>query len=99
MSLFLVITIKGFVGNSGLFPLALKRARLNNLLVKMVNHCFYKEVCKGVHPMPVHYANTSMQYTAIFHGCKNDNFQMNFFNIFLIFAQNIDCGYTLEPPQ
>ena len=20
------------------------------------------------------------------------------FNIFLIFAQNIDCGYTLEPP-
>ena len=24
---------------------------------------------------------------------------MNIFNIFLIFAQNIDCGYTLEPPQ
>ena len=23
----------------------------------------------------------------------------NFFYIFLIFAQNIDCGYTLEPPQ
>ena len=41
----------------------------------------------------------SVQYTAIFHGCKNDNFQMNFFYIFLIFAQNIDCGYTLEPPQ
>ena len=40
-----------------------------------------------------------MQYTAIFHGCKNVHFQMNFFNIFLIFAQNIDCGYTLEPPQ
>ena len=41
----------------------------------------------------------SVQYTAIFHGCKNDNFQMKFFDIFLIFAQNIDCGYTLEPPQ
>ena len=40
-----------------------------------------------------------VQYTAIFHGCKNDNFQMNFFDIFLIFAQNIDCGYTLELPQ
>ena len=40
-----------------------------------------------------------MQYTAIFHGCKNVHFQMNFFNIFLIFAQNIDCGYTLEPPH
>ena len=24
---------------------------------------------------------------------------MKFFNIFLIFAQNIECGYTLEPPQ
>ena len=43
--------------------------------------------------------NMSVQYTAIFHGCKNDNFQMKIFNIFLIFAQNIDCGYTLEPPQ
>ena len=46
-----------------------------------------------------HYANMSVQYTAIFHGCKNDNFQMKICDIFLIFAQNIDCGYTLEPPQ
>ena len=46
-----------------------------------------------------HYANTPVQYTAIFHGCKNVHFQMKFVNIFLIFAQNIDCGYTLEPPQ
>ena len=46
-----------------------------------------------------HYANTPTQYTAIFHGCKNFNFQMKIFHIFLIFAQNIDCGYTLEPPQ
>ena len=36
----------------------------------------------------MHYANMSVQYTAIFHGY-----------IFLIFAQNIDCGYTLEPPR
>ena len=41
----------------------------------------------------------SVQYTAIFHGCKNDNFQMKSVDIFLTFAQNIDCGYTLEPPQ
>ena len=40
-----------------------------------------------------------MQYTAIFHGCKDINFQMKNCDIFLIFAQNIDCGYTLEPPQ
>ena len=46
----------------------------------------------------MHYANMSVQYTAIFHGCKTDNFQMKCFDIFLIFAQNIDCGYTLEPP-
>ena len=38
-----------------------------------------------------------MQYIAIFHGCKNVKFQMKNYNIFLIFAQNIDCGYTLEP--
>ena len=35
--------------------------------------------------------------TAIFHGCKNVNFQMKKYKNFLIFAQNIDCGYTLEP--
>ena len=29
---------------------------------------------------------------------KIEAFQQNFFYIFLIFAQNIDCGYTLEPP-
>ena len=46
-----------------------------------------------------HYANMSVQYTAIFHGYKNDYFQIIFFNIFLIFAQNIDCGYTFELPQ
>ena len=40
-----------------------------------------------------------MQYTVIFHGCKNDNFQMKNSDIFLIFALNIDFGYTLEPPQ
>ena len=46
-----------------------------------------------------HYANVSVQYTVIFHGCKNGNFHMNKCEIFLIFAQNIDRGYTLEPPQ
>ena len=46
-----------------------------------------------------HYANMSIQYTAIFHDSKNDNFQMKNSDIVLIFAQNIDHGYTLEPPQ
>ena len=48
---------------------------------------------------PVHYENTPMQYTGIFHGCKNVIFQMKSFNSLIIFAQNIDCRYTLEPPH
>ena len=46
-----------------------------------------------------HFDNTPMQYSAIF-CCKNDNFQLKKkqHDIFLIFAQIIDCGYTFEPP-
>ena len=40
-----------------------------------------------------------MQYTAIIHSCKNDNCHMKNCESFLIFAQHIDCGYALEPPQ
>ena len=40
-----------------------------------------------------------MQYTHIFLALKIENFQLKKFDIFLIFAQNIDCGYTLEPPR
>ena len=46
----------------------------------------------------LNYANTSVQYTAIYHGCKTGNFQFKFWDFFLIFDQNIDCEYTLEPP-
>ena len=46
-----------------------------------------------------HYEYKPMRCTAIFHGCKNDNFQMKYCNSFNIFAQNIDCGYSLKPPQ
>ena len=34
-----------------------------------------------------------------FFGSKNEKFHWKNFDIFLIFAQNIDRGYTLEPPQ
>ena len=40
-----------------------------------------------------------MQYTAIFHGHKKVDFLMKNCDIFLNFAQNIDCGYLLEPPD
>ena len=46
-----------------------------------------------------HYENMPMLYTAIFHSCKKDNFQMKNCDVFLIFAQNFDCGYTLEPAR
>ena len=40
----------------------------------------------------LHYANTPMQYTAIFHGCKNVNFQMKMFNIFLFLLKTLIVG-------
>ena len=30
---------------------------------------------------------------------KNENFRIKFFDIFHISAQNINCGYSLEPPR
>ena len=47
----------------------------------------------------LHYENMPMQYIEIFKIVKNENFQWKIFDIVLIFAQNIDCGYTLEPPR
>ena len=40
-----------------------------------------------------------MQNTVIYKIVKKENFHYKIFDIFLIFAQNIDCGYTLEPPR
>ena len=34
-----------------------------------------------------------------FFGCKNENVRCTNFDIFLIFAQNTNCGYTLESPR
>ena len=46
-----------------------------------------------------HYENLSMQYTEIFSPVKIEKFQQKMLDMFLIFAQNIDCWYTLEPPR
>ena len=46
-----------------------------------------------------HYVNLPMQYTVISKVVRNKNFQWKIFDIFLIFAPNTDCGYTLEPPR
>ena len=45
------------------------------------------------------YENLPMQYTVNFFSCKKLKFHQKNIDIFLIFAQNIDCEYTLEPPR
>ena len=43
-----------------------------------------------------HYENLPMQHTEIFKVVKNENFQKKKkIDIFLIFAQTIDCGYAI----
>ena len=52
--------------------------------------------------LALHYENLPMKYTEIFKVVKNENFHWKFiyfFFFFLIFAQNIDCGYALEPSR
>ena len=83
--------------NEGTFTLTALAQSLCSLI--LYDQFSSTELARKQGKVSIHYANMSVQYTAIFHGCKNDNFQMNFFYIFLIFAQNIDCRYTLEPPQ
>ena len=39
------------------------------------------------------------KYTENFTTKKNENFQIKSSDIFHISAQNIDCGYPLEPPH
>ena len=41
-----------------------------------------------------HYENTPIQIYP-----KSENFQIKNFDIFHICVQNIDCGYSLEPPR
>ena len=53
---------------------------------------------KGTH-LVYHYENMSVQYEIIYKSGKNDIFRCKNVTCFLIFAQNIDCGDTLEPPQ
>ena len=46
-----------------------------------------------------HYENTPIHIYVKFHLQKTENFQIKNSDIFLISAQNIDCGYSLEPPR
>ena len=63
-----------------------------------------EQLCFDRHHYPhkphfYHYENTPMLNIDFSEIVKIENFQQKIFDIFLIFAQNIDCGYTLEPPR
>ena len=47
----------------------------------------------------LHYENTPIQIYWKFYLQKTENFQIKTFDILYISAQNIDCGYSLEPPR
>ena len=46
-----------------------------------------------------HYENLPMQYTEKLSSIKNKKKFIGKTWLILMFAQNIDCGYTLEPPR
>ena len=47
----------------------------------------------------IHYENMPIQIYRKISPPKTENFQIKNSEIFRISAQNIDCGYSLEPPQ
>ena len=56
-----------------------------------INYILTQKSCVAAWLRLSHYENMPLQYTEIFKVVK-----MKMFAIFLIFAQNIDCGYTLD---
>ena len=63
------------------------------------SECILKTDQTGQMPCQSHYENMSVHYEAISKSGKNDIFKCKNVTFFLIFAQNIDCGYTLEPRE
>ena len=47
----------------------------------------------------LHYENTPIQIYRKFYLQKTENFQIKTLDMFHISGQNIDCGYSLEPPR
>ena len=65
----------------------LSKTHIDFLALKPVNVYIFRDI--GMTHLEQHNENMSMQYRAIFHGCKNVNC-----DIFLLFAQNIDRAYN-----
>ena len=56
--------------------------------------CNHNNQADVIEALISHYENLPMQKTEIFLALKIENFQHKNFDIFLIFAQNIDYGYV-----
>ena len=82
---------------TGLGDLLLREPLLGDLYntLTIVSFNLKKMSCEYL----LHYVFKPIQYTAIFTALQNYNFHLTNFDIFLIFAQNINCGYTFEPSQ
>ena len=52
-----------------------------------------------MYTVEIHYENMPIHTYTKHLTPKIENFQIKNANIFLISAQNIDCGYSLEPPR
>ena len=65
----------------------------------MKNQCIAKFHLDSVYDTNINYENTPVQIYRKFQLKNTESFQIKNFNIFHISAQNIDCGYSLEPPR
>ena len=58
----------------------------------------YQRICRPLAQI-FHYENTPIQIYWKFYNQNQENYQIKNSDIFHISAQNIDCGYSLEPPR
>ena len=70
----------------------LSKTHIDFLALKPVNVYIFRDI--GMTHLEQHNKNMSVQYMAIFHGCKNCKFLDKKCDIFLLFAQNIDRAYN-----
>ena len=56
------------------------------------NHVYVESAYFPLVILYIHYANTPMQYTAIFHGCKNVNFQIKIIIFFSFLLKTLIVG-------
>ena len=91
MPLFLPMQIVGFLIHWLIYHLKLNKQAFNLISTKLL----YSKtgVCRGI-PIFLIFAPKHRLWVLV-----RVQFHWKIFDIFLIFAQNIDCGYTLELPR